>query len=653
MPDSLKSTHHTGVFERLRSLTYLPRWGVLLIDVLLSICAFIISYWIGYSTLGYNPIEGGLLLPWQQMLCIVLVQIFFFWLFRTYAGILRYSTFTDAIRVVVSVVASSMVLLIGNIVVAHTYYQLLLNTVIIIFAFVNIVLLIVWRITIKTSFEYISLHGSAKKNVLVYGTKSAGLSIAKMLKSNMDSPYHTVGFITEPDNKIDHDLLGLPVFILNEDLISYMKKHGILHVIVSPIKMAELNPLKDLSIFIDNGITLLNTPHFTDFSTDLTQTPDEDITRRIGAIESIKVENLLERPAIRINTDNVSKILTNQVVMVTGAAGSIGSEIVQQASRYKCKLIVLFDIAESPIHDLTMELRSRFPEQQYAVILGDIRNKQTVESAFKEYRPDIIFHAAAYKHVPLMEQFPPQAVITNVMGTKNVADTAVKYHTKRFVMISTDKAVNPTNVMGASKRIAEIYVSSLFFNAKQSDPDCTKFITTRFGNVLGSNGSVVPYFKKQIAAGGPVTVTHPDIIRYFMTIPEASVLVLEAATLGNGGEIFCFDMGEPVKIADLARKMIRLSGYEPDKDIAIIYTGLRPGEKLYEELLNREESTLPTPNEKIKIAKVIQYDYQTASKQIDDLITEAKDDKVFPTVKQMKQIVPEYQSRNSIYEQLD
>ena len=310
-------------------------------------------------------------------------------------------------------------------------------------------------------------------------------------------------------------------------------------------------------------------------------------------------------------------------------------------------------MAESPLHDLTVDLRRKHPDLQIVPIIADVRNQHMVDTIFSDYHPHVVFHAAAYKHVPLMEDFPTQAIMANVLGTKNMADMAIKYNAKRFVMISTDKAVNPTNVMGASKRIAEIYVQSLLLKQVRENTNCTKFITTRFGNVLGSNGSVVPFFKKQIAEGGPVTVTHPDIIRYFMTIPEATCLVLEAATLGNGEEIFCFDMGHPVRIADLAKNMIRLAGFVPGKDIEITYTGLRPGEKLYEELLNQKETTLPTSNQKILVAKVREYDFDTIATQINTLIEDAKKGKVFPVVQQMKEIVPEFKSKNSVYEQLD
>ena len=340
-------------------------------------------------------------------------------------------------------------------------------------------------------------------------------------------------------------------------------------------------------------------------------------------------------------------------MLISGAAGSIGSELVRQVQRFEPQVTILLEIAESPLHDLTLDLQKQFPDNRFIPIIADIRNRTRIEQIFRETRPDVVYHAAAYKHVPLMESFPNEAIQTNVLGTKNMADMAVKYGVQRFVMISTDKAVNPTNIMGASKRIAEIYVQSLFKKLHAENENCTKFITTRFGNVLGSNGSVIPYFRKQIAAGGPVTVTHPDIIRYFMTIPEACCLVMEAGTLGNGGEIFVFDMGKPVKIIDLAMNMIRLAGYTPGKDIPIVFTGLRPGEKLYEELLNQKELTLPTSNNKIMIAKVREFEFEKVEQQVNELIETSRLDKPFTTVTLMKKIVPEYISKNSIYEQLD
>lgn len=647
----INEIRNTDLFSHWINIAYLPRWGVLLLDLLIALLAFIISYFIGNSVIvgGYDLSKC---LPiWEQMSIVLLVQCVFFWVFHTYSGILRYSTFVDTVKVALSVGVTGTALVIINVIIKYAALQNapFLTSILLIYIFVGITLLFGWRVSIKTIFEYISHHNSGVQKVLIYGTKSAGLSIAKMLQSNMESNYRPVGFISDYNDNTHHNLLGLKVYPLNEKLIELMKSSNINNIIISPLKMKELNPLEDLSIFIENNIHILTTPYFTDYSPN----QSENSVKKIGRIESIQVDDLLERPAIKIDTNNVEAILTNKVVLVSGGAGSIGSEIVRQVSAFKPKAIILMEIAESPLHDLTVDLRRKYPNQQFIPIIADVRDLKMVEEIFMEYHPAVVFHAAAYKHVPLMEDFPSQAILANVLGTKNMADSAIKYNVDRFVMISTDKAVNPTNVMGASKRIAEIYVQSLFLKQKEIDANSTKFITTRFGNVLGSNGSVVPFFKKQIAEGGPVTVTHPDIIRYFMTIPEASCLVLEAATLGNGGEIFCFDMGHPVRIADLAKNMIRLAGYVPGKDIEITYTGLRPGEKLYEELLNQKETTLPTKNQKILVAKVREYDFDIVAQQIESLINDARIGKVFPVVQKMKDIVPEFKSKNSVYEQLD
>ena len=639
----------SDIFSHWINIDYLPRWGVLLLDLLIVMLAFVISTFIGENVVGYNFATK---LPiWEQAAILLVVQCIFFWVFHTYSGILRYSTFIDTMKAALSVGATGTILVVINKIIEYAVPNQnapFLTTVLLIYIFVGVTLLFGWRVIIKTVFEYISHHGHGVQSVLIYGTKSAGLSIAKMLQSNMESSYRPVGFISDFKDNTQHHLLGLKVYPINDELISMMKEKNINSIIISPLKMKELNPLKDLSVFMENNIRILTTPYFTDYSP-----KNENTARKIGRIESIQVEDLLERPAIKINTNNVEAILANQVVLVTGGAGSIGSEIVRQVASFKPQAIILMEIAESPLHDLTVDLRRKHPDLQFIPIISDVRNVDMVEEVFTEYHPTVVFHAAAYKHVPLMEDFPTQAIMANVLGTKNMADMAIKYNAKRFVMISTDKAVNPTNVMGASKRIAEIYVQSLFLKQVKENANCTKFITTRFGNVLGSNGSVVPFFKKQIAEGGPVTVTHPDIIRYFMTIPEATCLVLEAATLGNGGEIFCFDMGHPVRIADLAKNMIRLAGFVPGKDIEITYTGLRPGEKLYEELLNQKETTLPTSNEKILVAKVREYNFDVIATQINILIEDAKKGQVFPVVQQMKEIVPEFKSKNSVYEQLD
>ena len=646
----LKELRQSDILSHWVDMDFLPRWSVLLMDLLIVFVAFVVSYIIGSNLLEYDT--NYLILPiWAQAIILMVVQTIFFWVFHTYSGILRYSTFVDVIKVSVSVLTTGILLIIANIIVKQATLQIpFLNTVLLIYIFVAITLLFAWRVIIKTVFEYISHNKQNVQKVLIYGTQSAGLSIAKMLQANIDSPYRPCGFITDYKENYQHNLLGLQVYQRDEKLVQIMKEKNIDSIIVSPLKMKNINPLKDLGIFINNNIRVLTTPYFSNYDP---QSEDKNIKQHIGAIESIKVEDLLERPAIHINMENVRNILSKRVVMITGAAGSIGSEIVKQVATYNPSGIILLEIAESPLHDLMMELKSLFPTIKFIHVIADVRNLTMLEPIFKEYNPDVVFHAAAYKHVPLMEDFPPQAILTNVLGTKNIADLSVKYGVQRFIMVSTDKAVNPTNIMGASKRIAEIYVQSLFLKLVKENADCTKFITTRFGNVLGSNGSVVPYFKKQIAAGGPITVTHPDIIRYFMTIPEASSLVLEAATLGNGGEIYVFDMGQPVKISDLAKNMIRLAGYVPGKDIEIVYTGLRPGEKLYEELLNQKELTIPTTNEKILVAKVREYDFDEVAASIDQLILSAQEGKIFPTVQLMKEIVPEYKSKNSIYEKLD
>lgn len=626
---------------------YLPRWGVLLLDLLLCTIAFWISVWIGSNYFNYSSDNPRILPIEQQYLVIIIVQMIAFGVFNTFSGILRYSTFIDMVKVLLANLTTGVAIVLFNCVMDwSTAGHPIFNTIVAIYVPIAFVLLFTLRVAVKTFGEVLQQYGNGSPRVLIFGTKYAGVSIAKMLRSAGNTPYHPVGFIS--DGEHGFEVAGLPVLQLNEKLFDWMKARNIRHVIVSPLKMREINPAKDLQIFIDHNIHILTTPYFTSV-----ENPNDIDAQRIGRIDAIRIEDLLERPQIEVNTENVRQIIQNKVVLVSGAAGSIGSELVRQIQKFGPQVTILLEIAESPLHDLSLDLEKQFPEARFIPIIADVRDRERIEQIFSELRPDIIYHAAAYKHVPLMESYPNEAVRANVSGTKNMADMAVKYGAERFVMISTDKAVNPTNIMGASKRIAEIYVQSLFHKLQKENPQCTKFITTRFGNVLGSNGSVIPYFQKQIAAGGPVTVTHPDIIRYFMTIPEACCLVMEASTLGNGGEIFVFDMGKPVKILDLARNMIRLAGYTPEKDIPIVFTGLRPGEKLYEELLNQKELTLPTSNNMIMIARVREFDYDKVSKLIDQLIETSHQDKAFTTVKMMKQLVPEYISKNSVYEQLD
>lgn len=644
----LNEIRRSDIFSHLPQMSYLPRWGVLLMDLLLCTVAFWLSVWIGsgffhYMNIGALEVSIGL-----QYLIVMGMQVLMFWAFHTYSGILRYSTFIDTVKVLLSNVMTGLALIALNLVLeSMNGSHPMLNTVIAIYVPMAFVMLFVLRVGVKTLSETLE-QSNGSPQVMIYGTQIAGVSIAKMLRSSGNNPYRPVGFIADGQERHGYDLAGLRVRELNEDLFSYMQQQGIKHVIISPLKMKQLNPSKDLQIFIDHNVRILTTPYFTQLDN-----ADEVDVQRIGRIDAIHIEDLLERPQIQINTENVRQIIQNRVVLVSGAAGSIGSELVRQIQQYQPQVTILLELAESPLHDLALELHAQFPKSRFIPIIADVRNRERMEQIFKEVRPDIVYHAAAYKHVPLMESFPNEAVQANVLGTKNMADMSVKYGVQRFVMISTDKAVNPTNIMGASKRIAEIYVQSLFKKLHMQDPNCTKFITTRFGNVLGSNGSVIPYFRKQIAAGGPITVTHPDIIRYFMTIPEACCLVMEAGTLGEGGEIFVFDMGQPVKILDLARNMIRLAGYTPEKDIQIVFTGLRPGEKLYEELLNQKETTLPTANDKIMVARVREFEFDAISPAIDQLIETSRSSKTFTTVSLMKKLVPEFISNNSIYEQLD
>ncbi len=642
------------IFARLASMGYMPRIGILLLDLLLCLIAYLIALTLGSNFFNYDI--SGMLPFWAQACVVLVVQTIFFAVFHTYAGILRYSTFVDTLKVLFALLCATTTVLFFNYIVKwSTGVPPMLNTPVILYFSVSFVILFCLRVGIKTIFEEVQQHSKKNQRILVYGTREAGIAIAKMLRSSSYSQYRVMGFVEDPKDNSErttskYQLLGLQVYLMNKSLIGTLKRLRVRSIIVSPLKMKDPNIRKHIQFLLDNNIQVLTTPYFTNFDE---QDNNVNEATRIGKISAIQVEDLLERPSIEIETENVRQTLQNKVVMVTGAAGSIGSELVRQILTFNPHTVVLFEQAESALHDLRMDLQHVFPYQQFITVIGDVRNRERVEEVMSEMRPDVIFHAAAYKHVPLMEDYPNEAIQANVEGTKNVADMAVKYGVKRFVMISTDKAVNPTNIMGASKRIAEIYVQSLFKKLQAENPDCTKFITTRFGNVLGSNGSVIPYFKKQIAEGGPVTVTHPDIIRYFMTIPEACTLVLEASTLGKGGEIFVFDMGQPVRILDLAKNMIRLAGYTPGEDIQIVFSGLRPGEKLYEELLNQKETTLPTENQKIMVAKVREFAFDEVSQQITQLIDTAHQGRTFETVALMKQIVPEYISKNSVFEQLD
>jgi FlaA1/EpsC-like NDP-sugar epimerase len=644
MNENLNFLGKTDIFSHLSNLKYIPRWAVLIVDVVLCIISYYIAHYFSMNLVHELPDER-ILSFLQRNSVVVLSQIVFFWIFHTYSGVLRYSSYVDAAKLFLAVFLNLTTLLIINTLVGLSSGVTMFYTwPLIIYAVVAFFFLFSLRLGVKLIYDFFTQNSGQVTPVMIFGTQSAAIGIATMILSSHEIKYKLVGFIDNDKNAKERRIMGFKVFHLNEDTVKNIIVKKAKAIIVTPLKMNAINPKVDLDIFLNNNLAVLTSPPMSIWKNDMPT---------LKQIKSIQIEDLLERPQIEIATDLIASQLKGSIILVSGAAGSIGSEIVRQVIQYHPKLVVLLDQAESPMHILQLQLEEMYPDQNFTAFLGDVRNKERMEYMYEMYRPDYIYHAAAYKHVPLMEDNPVESIQVNVQGTKIMADLAVKYKVKRFVMISTDKAVNPTNVMGASKRIAEIYVQSLFRKMQVEGNDSTKFITTRFGNVLGSNGSVIPHFKKQIEKGGPVTVTHPEIIRYFMTIPEACMLVLEAGNMGEGGEIFIFDMGSPVKIVNLARKMIRLAGYVPEVDIKIEFTGLRPGEKLYEELLNNKEITQNTHNPKIMIAAVHQYDYDVVAAQIDELVQYSLHSKNFLTVSLMKKIVPEFLSKNSQYERLD
>ena len=645
MKDKYGLFKNSDIFSHIITLKYIPRWIVLIVDVLACLIAYsIASYFTDHlhgNEMGIRITSSG-----ERYLILTAVQIFFFWLFHTYSGVLRYSGYIDAVKLLFAVFFTVISVLTINFIYSYFGKGLMFYfNGLIIYSVISFLFLFLIRLIVKTIFDFLSLNIGKITPVMIYGTNAAAVGIAKMLRSTqVDAKYNLVGFIENDKNASQKFIMGEKVYFLDENTIKRIISKKARAIIVSPLKMKQINTATDLDVFLNYNLSVLTFPPMGVWNGDMPN---------IRQIKSIQIEDLLERPTIEILTENIAKSHQSKVVLVTGAAGSIGSEIVRQLVSYNPKLIILLDQAETEMHNMQLDLDKKYPDCNFCYFLGNVRNKERMEYMMDNFRPDFIYHAAAYKHVPLMEENPVESIQTNVVGTKNMADLAVKYKVERFVMISTDKAVNPTNVMGASKRIAEIYVQSLFKKLNSSSKDTTKFITTRFGNVLGSNGSVIPLFKNQIEKGGPITVTHPDIISYFMTIPEACMLVLEAGVMGNGGEIFIFDMGNPVKIVSLARKMIKLAGFIPDVDIKIEFTGLRPGEKLYEELLNNKEVNIETHNPKIMIAKVQEYEFEEISIQIDELINISAKSKDFLTVAQMKKIVPEFKSKNSQYERLD
>lgn len=567
-----------------------------------------------------------------------------FRIFKTYYGVIRYSSFKDLIRISLAVlVGASLVTLIEVVTNIGRHSAGIGIADIVLTGLFSIAFMWIIRIWVKTMYDE-NIGKTRNIPVFIYGVKTGGVAIAKSINAMENSPYKIVGFVSHENDIANKQLMGHKVFKFDKALPKKMVARHVEILMVSPLMMQSLRENEEmLNHLIDSGIKIFVMPRAVEW--------DGGESLNIAEMRQVEPEDLLPRDKIEINLDAASQMIQDKVVLITGAAGSIGSEIARQIAEFKPKSLVLIDQAETPMHDIRLMMKNRWPNLSAPTIVANITDKLYMNRIFATYKPDYVFHAAAYKHVPMMEDNPYEAVINNVWGTKVIADLAVKHNTKKFVMVSTDKAVNPTNVMGCSKRICEIYVQSLDKALKEGKVDGdTNFVTTRFGNVLGSNGSVIPIFQEQIKKGGPVTVTHKDIIRYFMLIPEACKLVIEAGTIGKGGEIFVFDMGKPVRIADLAERMIKLSGV---KDIEIKFTGLREGEKLYEEVLNDEETTLPTFHPKIKIAKVREYDFKNADNEVQSLIKDAEHLNDMGIVAQMKKIVPEFKSQHSKYQVLD
>ena len=610
-----------------------------MIDVFIIVIASLLAYALRYDFrslfLESSSIEKTII--WS-----VVVNLIFFRVFRTYSNVLRFSSFIDIIRIFVALTVSYVLLMLFSVLVDDNMPGMIAPVSVLFMAYVSsFAMMACSRVIVKTFFELINFDGRHSVNVFIYGAKEAGVNIAKALRVNLRNHYRLRGFIADEPELIGKVMMGVKVYPNDENIIDVLNERRAHTLIISPAKMEELKKSDMADRLLANGIKLMTAPPLSEWNAQ---------TLNKNQLKEIQIEDLLQRDPIVIDIQKVASHLEGKRVMITGAAGSIGSEIMRQVASFNPYKLILIDQAETPLHDIRLELQDRWRDIDAETIVADISNAPRMEAIFKEFRPQYIFHAAAYKHVPMMEDNVSEAIQTNVYGTRTVADLAVKYGAEKFVMISTDKAVNPTNVMGCSKRICEIYVQSLAKKLQKQGGHVTQFITTRFGNVLGSNGSVIPRFRDQIQRGGPVTVTHPEIIRYFMTIPEACRLVLEAGSMGNGGEIYIFDMGRPVKIVDLAKRMISLSGRT---DVKIEFTGLRHGEKLYEELLNVKELTKPTYHEKIMIATVREYDYDEVKDRIQHLIDVSYTYDQMKIVAAMKDLVPEFISKNSCFEVLD
>jgi len=629
------------IINKLLHYNYLSRYLVWAIDIFLSVVATLLSYLFLNYLVHINIIPGFalLFLSWSMV-----ISIFWTWVTKTYDGIIRHATITELTRIVYAMLLKDITLLVVSFFIFEHVGRFVLAIITLDFI-ISVFLLMLMRITVA-AFYYtvISSSGSGTLNTMIYSSEDeSAVSLANYLRS-AETQYNLVGFLTRDPHKNNYRMMGYKFFYIDE-----LKN---IRPIIEKYKINCLLFTSKDDLHGDDEIFNYGLKH----NISMRIAPMADVSEEQASIQlrSIQIEDLLGRNEIKINLKEIDNQLKNMTVMVTGAAGSIGSELCRQLCKFHLKQLIMVDFSETALYEINMELTKRYPENNIVSIISDVRNSSRMEANIRDYRPDYIFHAAAYKHVPMMELYPCEAVRANVLGTMTVADLAVKYGVQKFIMISTDKAVHPSSVMGASKRIAEMYVQSYGNAIKEGKVQgTTSFITTRFGNVLGSNGSVIPLFRKQIEKGGPVTVTDPDIIRYFMTIPEACRLVLEAAYLGEGNDVFVFDMGKPVKIIDLARRMIELSGLIPDKDIKITFTGLRPGEKLYEELLRKSESDLPTENPMIFRAESIKLDYQEVRKALEHLIDCSYHEDKRATVQTMKDIVSDYKSMHSVYEQLD